>query len=169
MLLHSKMSKPIKIKTQGQAFTLIELLIVIAIIGLLTIIGLGSYTSSQVKARDARRKSDLSQIQKALEMYYNDKGGYPTSSGDGRINGCDTNPCDWGNPWEEDEVVYIKTMPYDPRAKYCYESGGTDYKIYARLENPRDPDCLNNDCASFVTCGGEAVYNYGVSSANVTP
>ncbi|MGB9706948.1 MAG: type IV pilin protein, partial [Microgenomates group bacterium] len=58
-------------------FTLIELLVAVAILGILATVGLGSFQSSQMKGRDARRKSDLSQIQKALEMYYNDKGAYP--------------------------------------------------------------------------------------------
>lgn len=150
-------------KTQNRAFTLIELLVVIAIIGILTAVGLGNYKSSQIKARDAKRKSDLSQIQKGLEMYYNDKGKYPTSSA-GKIEGCDGGVCNWGNPWEKDEVVYIKTMPYDPRGKYCYQSSdGTDYQLYARLENERDPDL-----GGPYTCTGEE-YNYGVSSANVIP
>lgn len=144
-----------------KGFTLIELLVVIAIIGVLATVGLGSYLNSQIKARDARRKSDLSQIQKALEMYYNDKGKYPISS-DGKIEGCDGGSCNWGDPWEKDETVYIKTMPYDPRGGYCYESTGTDYKIYARLENERDPDL------GSYSCNGEG-YNYGVSSTNVTP
>ena len=151
------------------SFTLIELLVVMAILALLATVGLGSFNSVRIKSKDAQRKSDLSQIQKGLEMYYNDKGQYPTSDGGGKIEGCDGSTCDWGNPWEESSgVVYIKTLPSDPRYKYCYESSdGTDYKIYARLENERDLDCLNDDC-SFITCASEEVYNYEVSSANVT-
>ena len=63
------------IKQKG--FTLIELLVVIAIIGLLASIVLVSVNSAREKARDARRKADLHQIQLALEMYYDNNGHYP--------------------------------------------------------------------------------------------
>jgi len=152
-----------------KAFTLIELLVIIVIIGILATVGLGNYMSSQVKARDAKRKSDLSQIQKALEMYYNDKGKYPLSGSlpdeVGKIMGCEVDGdevCEWGDSWQGSEVIYIKEMPDDPRGQYCYDSGETDYKLYAVLENTKD-----QSIGSYV-CGGDT-YNYGVSSPNITP
>ncbi len=48
-------------------FTLIELLVVIAIIGILTTIGVSTYTGAQKNARDARRKIDIDAIASALE------------------------------------------------------------------------------------------------------
>ena len=60
-----------------QAFTLIELLVVIAIIGLLSTLSIIALNSARAKARDAKRVSDVKQIQIALEMYYNDAGNYP--------------------------------------------------------------------------------------------
>lgn len=60
-----------------KAFTLIELLIVIAIIGLLSSIVLASLNVSRKKARDARRLSDLNQISLAFEMYYDNNTRYP--------------------------------------------------------------------------------------------
>src|SRR4051812_31161735 len=56
-------------------FTLIELLVVIAIIGILASIVLASLNSSRKKSRDARRLSDLKQLQNALELYSNESGG----------------------------------------------------------------------------------------------
>jgi prepilin-type N-terminal cleavage/methylation domain-containing protein len=53
-----------------KGFTLIELLVVIAIIGILATIVLVSLNSARVKARDARRQSDIQQISLAMEMYY---------------------------------------------------------------------------------------------------
>ena len=70
-----------KNKFQQGGFTLIELLIVIAIIGILSSIVLVSLNSARGKARDAKRVSELKQIQKAIEMYYNDYGYYPTCGG----------------------------------------------------------------------------------------
>ncbi len=69
------------LKSDKKGFTLIELLVVIAIIGTLSGLVLVSMTSVRAKARDARRKSDVSQIMKALELYYNTNEKYPLSGG----------------------------------------------------------------------------------------
>lgn len=56
-----------------------ELLIVIAIIGILVSISTVSYSSAQKKGRDARRHSDLKAVQNAWEQYYADNGAtYPS-------------------------------------------------------------------------------------------
>ncbi|MFH0852063.1 MAG: type II secretion system protein [bacterium] len=59
-------------KKKKRGFTLIELLVVIAIIGILAGIVLVSLNSARVKARDAKRQSDLHQIALAMEMCYDD-------------------------------------------------------------------------------------------------
>lgn len=48
-------------------FTLIELMVVIAIIGILSIIGISTYSSVQKAARDSKRRQDIDEIAKALE------------------------------------------------------------------------------------------------------
>lgn len=53
-----------------QGFTLLEMLVVIGIIGILVGLGAVSYSTAQKKARDARRRGDLSASQKALEQCY---------------------------------------------------------------------------------------------------
>lgn len=62
-----------------RGFTLIELLVVIAIIGILSSVVLASLNSARQKGRDARRISDIKQIQLALELYYDAYGMYPTA------------------------------------------------------------------------------------------
>lgn len=62
-----------------KGFTLIELLVVIAIIGLLSTLAVVALNNARAKSRDARRISDIKQIQTALELYYNDAGEYPSS------------------------------------------------------------------------------------------
>lgn len=56
-----------------KGFTLVELLVVIAIIGLLSTIAFISLNRARAKARDAKRVSDVRQLQSALELYYNDQ------------------------------------------------------------------------------------------------
>ncbi len=60
-----------------RGFTLIEILVVIAIIGILSSVVLASLATSRAKARDARRIADLEEVKKALELYYDSNGAYP--------------------------------------------------------------------------------------------
>ncbi len=62
-------------RTRG--FTLIELMVVIAIIAVLTSIISVSIASSKQKSRDSKRVADVKLIQLALSQYYNDNGMYP--------------------------------------------------------------------------------------------
>lgn len=65
-----------------KGFTLMELLIVIAIIGILVSVSTVSYSSAQKKGRDARRHTDLKAIQNAWEQYYADNSAsYPSDPG----------------------------------------------------------------------------------------
>jgi len=63
-----------------KGFTLIELLVVIVIIGILATLATVALTSARGKARDARRVSDVRQLQTALELYFNDAGSYPVTT-----------------------------------------------------------------------------------------
>jgi general secretion pathway protein G len=156
-----------------RGFTLIELLISIVIISVLVGIGIMSFLSSQMKGRDSQRKSDLANISRSLEMYYNDKGRYPDATG-GLINGLD-----WGTEFKDDAVtngaVYMVKLPSDPGAGayyYTIDTNGTAYRIYAILENtkdravPLDGDGLPTTYVD-TDCGGAAC-NYGIASPNVS-
>ena len=64
-------------KRNKRGFTLIELLVVVAILGLLATIVAVSLTSARARARDARRVSDVRQLELALELYYAAHEEYP--------------------------------------------------------------------------------------------
>ena len=70
---------------QNSGFTLIELLVVITIMSILTVITVSQFQSARQKARDVQRKSDLSSVTKALEMYYADYGRFPMVVGEGLL------------------------------------------------------------------------------------
>jgi len=148
-------------------FTLIELLIVIALLGFLSITGLSLFQGSQKRARDSRRKTDLWQVTKALEMYANDYG-YPKSTvggvESGKIIGCGggSTACEWGSTWSR-ETVYMQKLPKDPGAvSYCYQVVSNGYKLFAKLEDADDADVTSGTCNSMP-------YNYVIRSSNLLP
>lgn len=167
-----------KNKTLG--FTLMEMMIVVSIIMILSVIGLASFTFSRQKARDAQRKSDLSQIVRALETYANDFGSYPADDNGGQISGCGASgvsACVWGDVFEATyngaNQIYMTKLPEDPQsgANYYYISSGNDFELYSTLENNNDPYCRDDLAGSGADCGLECKYkviNSGVESATGT-
>lgn len=151
-----------------RGFTIMGLIMAIAIVGVL-VIGVTVVfdpIGRIQKEKDAKRKENLGQIQKALEAYYNDYGSYPLnpSRNDYRIKGSDGNPVPWGDPW----VPYMGTLPKDPSSSrnYVYCSSGQSYYLYVSLE--RGGPITTNNCSGS-TCGTGIACNYGVSSSNVSP
>lgn len=71
----------LKLQQKLQAgFTIIELLIVIAIIGILATLVLTNFQGAQAKGRDTVRKNDINSLYQKLEEYYNENGGYPDAA-----------------------------------------------------------------------------------------
>ncbi len=66
-------------KNSHPGFTLIEMIIVFALIGILVGLGLPQYQSAARRAREAVLKEDLFQFRKLIDHYYQDKGKYPAS------------------------------------------------------------------------------------------
>ncbi|MBU0981464.1 type II secretion system GspH family protein [Patescibacteria group bacterium] len=116
-----------------RAFTLVELLIVITIIGILAAALLPKVIAGPSNARDVQRIADLQQIATALDFYANDHGGvYPALVG----------VCVYTMTNELGQ--YLSQIPNDPQGLaargcpdgYMYRQigGGTSYMLIASLE-----------------------------------
>lgn len=125
------MTKQLKI---SKAFTLIEMLVVISLIGILAALALVSFGASQKQARDAQRKSDLKQFQTSIENYASINSGlYPVYATTLQIDSTDSSFCTSDlnlsscpvDPKNEDNLVY----------KYISDALGTNFVLWSLLEN----------------------------------
>jgi len=153
-------------------FTLLELIIVMAIISMLAGFGISKFPGLQKSSRDTQRKSDLKQYQTALESYANRKGGfYPSRTAAtfaSDINGVTPNLCTTD--------LNMNQCPADPKrgqtvcssgsCDYYYISNGvngsataTMFVLYSRLERQ-----VNGNNVFFVTCSGGKTGTINVSS-----
>lgn len=145
-------------------FSLIELLVVISIVGVLAGIGITVNNGAQIRARDAKRKSDLNGVRTALYLYKQDAGKYcPGFASSG--------PCvDVGGTWAAAfsngtygadgsaanalstiEPNYIKTVPRDPSFitdadDYYLVARVTTFVLSAKLENLSDSALVGLNC-----------------------
>lgn len=125
-------------------FTMIELLVAATILSILASIGLVSFNSANIRARDGKRKADLEQARAALELYRSDIGYYPKSYSQSN------------DSWNT--VISIigaagylnSTTMVDPKntAPYQYDysstATGKTYQVCATLEATVASYCLTN-------------------------
>ena len=148
-----------------KGFTIIELLVVLAVVGILATIGVVNASQGRQRARDNERKIALEQIRVALELYKDQHGGqYPCT-------GTCTSP-NWyvsavggsystnsGNWIPNFTPTYIGALPRDPLGgnapsgtgscsgfprRYAYYSNGSDYSLLSLCGVERGP-VLSND------------------------
>lgn len=167
-----------------KSFTLIELLLVMILISILAVLLVGNFNATLKRGRDSQRKNDLSQLQKALELYYETNQTYPKFNifaGPAK-KFCTTVLCD------VNDTVYMVKAPADPVSSFQYvysaeptpAAGGPSsyYYIYSHIENALDqgygvslngyirptgipsPNPVNCDVADSIKC------RYYVGSSN---
>jgi len=141
----------------SRGFTLIEMLIVVTIIAVLASMILVGMGGARVKTRDARRISDLHNVQNGLELYFSTKGHYPVATTwdalTTELTGAD---------------VGVSRVPKDPLSDQDYKYGNnepsgvpTDYVLGAILEESANraldddidgSDVYSVDCTDPVYC-----------------
>jgi type II secretion system protein G len=141
--------------TPLHGFTLLEILVVVAILAVLVSIGAASYQRAQRNARDQQRIRDLNQVKTALEQYFEINQAYPTST-TGQID-C-SGIKDWGEEWTCDGHTYMRALPEDPTGtpEYCYVNpSAAEFLLDGNMENSNngntsppinnpDPDCTGD-------------------------
>ena len=142
-----------------RGFTLIELLVVIAIIGLLSTLAVVALNSARQRSRDAKRVSDIRQIQTALELGYAEIGGYPPAP-TGIVLGTastDVMCVNGGSVFQADATGCTTTLmglvPANPTpngADYTYPSasGSATYSITFNLEGGTGMLGAGDNCAN---------------------
>lgn len=151
-----------------QGFSFIELLVVVAIIGILAGLAALSVSGARAKARDALRKSDMHHIRRALHAYQSDFEEFPESE---EV---------WGDLPSLDSN-YIKDMPSDPvgTSPYRYATHDSqtaldvEFAVECALENFDDQNSgeASGDplSVSFISDPSSTLvltenYNYAITS-----
>ena len=156
---------------KNKGFTLIEIMVLTAIIGVLSGVIFFNASKSRSVAQDQARATDLVNIQNALSRYFVDKRSYPV---------------DIYAPTGSLIPTYIGTVPRDPKTgiSYAYvliDTNGSpssceSYHIGAIVENPgsgvtgQDTDTPNrNACTATVDFHGNAANCSGTSVVSGDP
>lgn len=136
-----------------RGFTLIELLVVIAIIGILSTLAIIAIGSARQKARDSKRVADLTQIGKALELYYTNNNAYPAI-------------ITAGQPISDGTTTYLSTVPNNPSPMTDGGCPNQDYQYrYITATNTYVVSgCLGGVTGAFTS--GPIGYNTGSGLLN---
>lgn len=150
-----------------KGYTLIEVLMVLAIIGILLALSAVAFLSARKTSRDAKRKTDLEQIRGALETYKADNNVYP---------GLTSTPALSGSDKVDTSLIsflvtqsYISVLPQDPLSTlyYYYVPLSNGYALCAYLEGGSSasaPDCTTGGIDCGIINGSTAACNYEVKN-----
>jgi len=137
-----------------KGFTLIELLVVIAIIGLLATLSVVALNNARLKSRDAKRVSDIKQIQTALELYFVDVNAYPVEDSALILGSAGAVTLSQSNGFAATGAgtTYMGQVPAAPTPPtantYSYTGSATTYAIVFTLEGPTGGLALGTRTAS---------------------
>lgn len=160
-----------------RGFTLMELLVAIAIVGILAGIGSIAFSSVQQRGRDAKRKEDLQSLKIALEAYHADNNQYsPSPCTDPTFTSSDATQQPQQRWIDFLTPTYIKQLPVDPKPGFTYQLSVTkncqNFILWAKLESTTDPEAYNPNTGGWsqqASCNNNGYpppsdYNYCVQN-----
>lgn len=109
--------------SRQKGFTIVELAIVVAVVGILAAIVTATYSGSQGRARDSARQTAIKEIRGALEAYRAENGTYPNEG----VSGWEYSHTDPVN-FLDDLKPYMGLVPVDP------VNDASNYFYYHRYE-----------------------------------
>lgn len=141
-----------KIQNLQKGFTLVEMLVVVAVIAMISSFVMASYTQAKARSRDAKREADIKQIQEGLAIYSTAYHRYPLSCTSDCSNPACTQgtiPLNGSSDCLSAQILPSGAMiavPMDPlrgsgpcppaagNQVYCYQSSGQSYTLSYFLE-----------------------------------
>jgi len=134
------------LRIRAKAFTLIELLIVVAIIAILAAIAVPNFLEAQVRSKISRVKSDMRSLATAIEAYKVDNNCYPTTALHSQGGRAVDYPlgfvCGDGGGWlVTTPAAYIASWPLDPFPDF---QGWSTTNPKGRPNRPIYYDCFEN-------------------------
>ncbi len=120
---------------KARGFTIVELLIVIVVIGILAAITIVAYNGIQSRATFSKVQSDLSAVNKALQVYYADNGSYPATGTTSTVNwrySCSTGMTNFIssiNQYASLSQAPCKNAGSNQDDTWLYGSDGVGYKL----------------------------------------
>ncbi|MDD5032738.1 MAG: type II secretion system protein [Candidatus Pacebacteria bacterium] len=119
-------SRRFVIKKRNAAFTLLELLVVIGIVGLLSSVALVLYNGVRIDSRNSERISDINQYVKAINLAISGNGEYPDPGDTGPhcLGDYDDDKCGFnGVSYSESSVLNSALSPYVDFKNYTGDQG----------------------------------------------
>jgi type IV pilus assembly protein PilA len=114
-----------KLHVRKGGFTLIELMIVVAIIGILAAIAIPNFLRFQLKAKTSEGKTNLAAIRTAEQSYYSEFGGYVSSAG---YSNSASPPTSVKAAFDGSTALGFNTIGWSPEGQvfFTYEAASSD-------------------------------------------
>ncbi|MFM2414508.1 MAG: hypothetical protein RI911_201 [Candidatus Parcubacteria bacterium] len=142
-----------------RGFSLIEVMVVIAIIGTLSGTLFAYMNNSRNRAKDSRRLADIQTIMKALELYQNENKQYPGTASTVYVSGTGTCAGSYATIGSVLNTSFISNIPRDPTSGQCYfyipDTGMQSYKLFM---DPDDTALLAQDSGCTAVAAPAATY-----------